>query len=472
MAFGRDKDEKLLREILLKLSNLTGGDITFGTIEGTAIEGNDQRVITPIFNRSRLFSYPDGFTWRPFPIIKNAGKWQPRFDITEVINNYSLTKYYVSPTGVNTNNGLTAAVPVKTVDYAVNTLGARHIILLPGTYDRFTLTSINVSGANPLIITAQDPNNTYITTRQSNSSITWTNHSAGVYTFVRSAFNCVTDLLYKDKYGVPMPYLKVNSLAECQSTAGSTYVDGSNNLYVHTFDNRSPDDNLLVLLSVGIALVLTDSATPFVYIEGVKFYGGTVGALSVTCNTSAQATTKLYLNECDFGHNQNTVSGGNGLYNNNLVETYVNNCFSYHVWGDGYNYHTFDGTAIKAKVVEIDCFSFESGRYNTTDINNGSSIHDGGSIIRLNGSYGLNKGPILTDVNTGTLSLNIGVLGYGSLSSTSNAVFYASDSTMWLYDCVADGVTTFRQGGTAILYKDVNTLAIGTGATIGTITNI
>src|SRR5690606_24399974 len=72
-----------------------------------------------------------------------------------------LTKYYVSPTGSNSNDGLTPQTAVLTVEYAVDTLGARNVILASGVYSisngaRMGMITDNDVTTDPLIIRCLD----------------------------------------------------------------------------------------------------------------------------------------------------------------------------------------------------------------------------------------------------------------------------------------------------------------------------
>ncbi len=66
------------------------------------------------------------------PVSKMNGKWMVDFDPSEWMITDFTTRVFVAPNGVDSNNGLTPATPVKTLEQAA-TIG-HTIILLPGTY--------------------------------------------------------------------------------------------------------------------------------------------------------------------------------------------------------------------------------------------------------------------------------------------------------------------------------------------------
>jgi hypothetical protein len=75
---------------------------------------------------------------------------------------------------------------------------------------------------------------------------------------------------------------------------------------------------------------------------------------------------------------------------------------------------------------------------------NGSTSHDGGTVIRVNGMYFSNIGPNVADVNEDTHSWNVGCVSCDSrvgVSTTQNVNWqsYGPGNRMWLDDCVSVG---------------------------------
>ena len=133
--------------------------------------------------------------------------------------------------------------------------------------------------------------------------------------------------------------------------------------------------------------------------------------------------------ESDHEYDNFSIQGGNAI----LVD-----CMASYGKKDGFNYHANDGVIVKA--VEINCKGSYNG-YNApsgiANSNNGSSMHDGGKIIRYNCVYNNNYGPNVADVSNNTISLNYNVDSFDSLAETNNSDFYTSQGTskMYLYNC-------------------------------------
>jgi hypothetical protein len=110
---------------------------------------------------------------------------------------------------------------------------------------------------------------------------------------------------------------------------------------------------------------------------------------------------------------------------------------------DGFNYHTVADAAPYA--VEIDCIGRDNGASSDTD--NGTAMHDAGSVVRLNGEYYSNVGTNVHDINTDTTSWNLGVNAHDSTSAVNDINFAVGWSTgaagkMWLDCCKSSGSAT------------------------------
>src|SRR5699024_7269484 len=91
----------------------------------------------------------------------------------------------------------------------------------------------------------------------------------------------------------------------------------------------------------------------------------------------------------------------------------------------------------------------------------GSTMHDGGQIIRVNGAYYRNEGPNVADVNDGTQSWNLGCIGLESRSSVNGSDFRARDNMMMrLEGCITnDSIKIESESGATIETDDVITNA-------------
>ena len=100
------------------------------------------------------------------------GKWMVDFDPSEWMITDFTTRVFVAPNGVDSNNGLTPATPVKTLEQAA-TIG-NTIILLPGTYTSGVNFTLGVTLANVNLIGYPDATNDVIVENQGDTPITIT----------------------------------------------------------------------------------------------------------------------------------------------------------------------------------------------------------------------------------------------------------------------------------------------------------
>src|SRR5699024_2482512 len=150
------------------------------------------------------------------------------------------------------------------------------------------------------------------------------------------------------------------------------------------------------------------------YLENVTIYGSTspLQARSTSSNDVLRV----------FGKDSNFIFSGDENKDAVMLQgttlSIFQNCKAAYSLKDGYNYHAKDG--IIPKSIEINCQGFENGN-DTDDNDQGSTTHDGGSIIRVGGAYYRNKGANIAEDatgNTGTESLNLGVVGFEANAPT------------------------------------------------------
>lgn len=331
-------------------------------------------------------------------------------------------RYYVDiKKGDNSNPG-TESQPFKWINRALRYGDADEIIVNEGVYgwsDGFSGYSqtkpFNLIGKGKVLIGAHRDNITWI--KNSNYSNVYQTNSTNVIEIID--YNNMNDIKF---------LTKVNSVKEVSENAGSFYIDSANNISIRTHDDRTPDDQILPNM-FGDAAKITDN--PKVYFENIRF----TNSVKLTTTT---ANKKFFAKDCYFS----IGSGANALsvegYDYNILQS----CVAKHATMDGFNYHVKNG--ILPKVIEIDCIGFDNGR-NGADQNNGSTMHDGGQIIRIGGEYHSNSGPNVIDVNEGTVSVNVGVHAHNS-RATKNTVSNTSfkngnlgKSKMYLFNCVSNG---------------------------------
>ena len=338
------------------------------------------------------------------------------------VNKNAVTKrYYVDIKKGNNSNDGTESAPFQSINRAIRYADADEIIVQEGAYgwtngfSGFSQTKpFNLIGKGKVLVGAH------------RDGVTWTQNSTYTNVYQTNQTN-VTEVVDYNNINDIKFLTKRNSVQEVSDNAGSYYIDSSNNIYVRTHDDRVPDDQILPNM-FSDAVKITD--TPKVYFENVRFTKSFKLSATKTVN-------KFFAKDCYFS----IGSGGNALsiegYDYNILQS----CVAKHATMDGFNYHIKNG--ILPKVIEIDCIGFDNGR-NGADQNNGSTMHDGGQIIRIGGEYHNNGGPNVIDVNEGTVSVNIGVHSHssrataGTISNTSFKNGNVGKSKMYLFNCVSN----------------------------------
>lgn len=170
----------------------------------------------------------------------------------------------------------------------------------------------------------------------------------------------------------------------------------------------------------------------------------------------------LYIYKCSFHDSKNnnalSITGGN---------SYLEDCEVYNTYLDGFNYHKNIEENVVPCAVEINCRAYNIGN-STNHSCNASTIHDGGSIIRIGGEYESCHGGNIADTGTNdqvrSYSLNLGVYSHGSTQSNPeypeyNSSFWARYTKMWLYECKSDSSS---YDITALSYSSVYTTGMNT----------
>lgn len=238
------------------------------------------------------------------------------------------------------------------------------------------------------------------------------------------------------------------SVAECIATKGSYSITNSGFLYVHPVGNARPKNtNILISTESGATIRYNGtSENGTVYLENIKVVGG---GYNVWCQSSeAFKAQKLVAVDCKFYYAQ--------LYNAVYcygVDGYFQRCLAAYAYKDGFNYHKSTNTSnVISNGLEVDCVGHDNGNRDSsaTPSNNGSTQHDGGKIIRINGTYYNNNGGNVADTSANTVSHNYGCLAFDSRAPHDNtndtcADFWADNSAqMYLYGCRAVGDSQYH----------------------------
>jgi len=375
-------------------------DRTYTQIPVDAVQMNIDSRITK--------TLPNGFR-----IFKKGNQYFTDFDVTTMKNPTGVT-YYVSPSGLDSNDGLTAETPLKFLKTAHDKADTGTIVLLDGKY--YFRDSVQSSGNNFTItkninLIAQ---NKYGAKIISGSKVVWakTAERTNVYQYTFGdliSFVDTLDFNNLDSNGIPISLTSVASLDLCDSTPNS-YYDSDNTRYIHMFDSRAPESAEILVDSNAFIPCYISSINDFnVYVEGIDFFGG-LSAVGIRADKVGQ-DSKFIGKNCRF------IIGKDGVYNvmdGKGGNYYFQNCVAISSAStDGFNYHASTITGEAGIVIEINCI----GRGNGDGlIDNGSTAHDGYQIIRLLSGYWENGSPNIGDTGNGTVSWNIGCITAESLN--------------------------------------------------------
>lgn len=376
------------------------------------------------------------------------------FDGYKIVHSVDLSKY--KNVSANTFTVSTQAELETAVSEAVS---GDTIIIIDGVYTPITLTkSINLIGnGKPIFVT--DDVGTFDTTG-----------SDVVFRTVNSFSDAITAVYDASRIdeGIIIPMAKKNSVSGVVNNPGSWIISSSsdNQIYVHLFDGRiATNRNVIICDKTKIPIKCiqpTENAT--IYMENITVVGGNSNLLYN--DYGSYNTQKLIAKGCRFyfGRTYNNVS----LYG---VDGFFQNCEASFSHKDGFNYHknvnseypggSGPNTGTIANGFEIDCIGHDNGFDDTaaSPSDNGSTIHNGGTAVRINGVYYHNKGGNVADTSANTVSYNYCCYAFDNMApqDTNNADFWANNSaTMYLYGCRADGDSQYNlwvQNG-ATLYAD------------------
>ncbi|MBI9052453.1 MAG: hypothetical protein JEY96_01465 [Bacteroidales bacterium] len=171
------------------------------------------------------------------------------------------------------------------------------------------------------------------------------------------------------------------------------------------------------------------------YMEGISFNGGTGDEGFLLSHTLT--TAKSYFKSCNF--NGATENGFGAEFGG---EIYLDSCTGDSNGNDGLSYHD-DSLNNSPRVFEYKCHGINNG---IAEADNGSTMHDGGSVIRIQGIY-TNNIRNIHDVSSGTRSLNMSCemntsRGENTRDNSFNIGCGFTNSTgviMWLFDCNPEG---------------------------------
>jgi hypothetical protein len=406
------------------------------------------------FLRPIAVADPAGFTGlvRDFSIYRRGDRtFFTDLDFAERLpfQEAAATVLYVDvATGSDSNSG-SAAAPLKSIYQAVHgRSGNVWVYVKPGLYAG----NDGWRDANPTCNLVVMPwGNGRVVSSRHLTGLSWALSSGQTKTYQSTitTVGSVVDAANVDGHGDYTRLTSAASIAAVEATAGTYYVSGTT-VYVHTFNDRVPDASLRVYPNLRNGRYQQPSGV--VWIKGVDFEGGS-RPMQLAAVTAGQTNVGWFW-DCAFKYAGGS-SGQNGLNTDGRCFTYAKGCVAAANALDGFNYHYVSG-GLPPVAVEIECIGRNNG-HNASGTNNGSTMHDGGSIIRIGGRYFGNENRNVHDVNS-SYSWNLGVYSADSRGPASKVNFAAGTGTdgtmMWLDQCVSSGSDNdFETVSTSVIKK-------------------
>ncbi len=320
---------------------------------------------------------------------------------------------WISPTGDDAAAG-DASAPKRSIHAALTGMTAATTIhIAPGTYDA----DAGWYGVNPAFDVNLIAEGGRARVTSADLDLTWQPSAAGpdVYEATAAAAPyAVIDSAAEIGFD---PWLtRRGSVAEVAANPGSWFAAG-NLVTVHPRAGRTPDDHLEVMPTATLNGFVNDAARS-IYVEGLDFEGG-YKALHVN------RAHKVIVVDSTFRYG--SAEGLSVLATDEAL-----------VFGAVAEANAADGLAYSSTphVLEVGCAGRDNGR-DGSNIDNGSTVHSGGTVIRLGGDYRDNGGPNVADVQ-GASSWNLGTVAAGNRATVGGQrVNFYIDGQMWLREATA-----------------------------------
>lgn len=439
------------------------GDISDDKTILTTINGNYKIPISDIYSGSTAvskFELPESILndfFNQINIYLENGIYTTDFDVSELKNGSGKT-YYLSPNGNDSNTGLSKEQALKTFEKALNLCDSGDTIyLLEGMYTRKNMTnsdyhditkSINIIGENDKVYIKHGDDHEFVQNTEYNH----------VYQTTRNNVSQVLDITNLANKNIE-ELEEVSSVLECSETPSSYYCDGTNT-YIHMKNNQTPNNqNIIINLQTLSATfnIRNIEENAKVYLENLTILGG-MANISAYCNE--QYTPIILAKNCKFLYSKTTQSGALAAVTMRGTYSIFQNCEASYSNNDGFNYHSGANGKI-CNAIEINCIGSNNGKGWQEPICNGTTIHDGGKILRINGEYYNNYGGNVADVHEGTVSVNLSCYAHDSIANTNNVydtdyVAQQQGTCMYLYSCRANGsaYNIYAVEGTTVYVKN------------------
>lgn len=372
--------------------------------------------------------YGTGSLGRAFTTLGVEDLWKTQ-EVAGIVN------YYVDGVnGLDSNNGAVNA-PFKTIGAAIAAGSVGVIWVKPGTYYESLGNVIGTTVQRDIQIRTFTGNqDVLIRNTFDPAALVWTLETGSTYkATISSTVYRVLDLSLTDVLGDRKDFKKQTSIANVNANPGSWYYDsGTGIVYVRRFSNTAPGSDILIPKASTNCQINANRA---LFLRNLTFEGG--GGLAAL--TDGTSRPRFYLLNCiiKYAANDGVRTLGGSCYSQG--------CIVARSGLDNFNYH--DSGSLLSRAVEIDCVSYGAGDLAAKgdsvvgDTQNASSMHDAGSILRINGRYYDSYGPVIPDTSS-AVSYNVGVEAYSSLGLTTQNVTWYSNGSMYLVDCSSRLSTT------------------------------
>ncbi|POG03462.1 hypothetical protein BGP82_19515 [Pseudomonas putida] len=369
--------------------------------------------------------YTGGATGLGKTTLTAEGLWRSQ-ETPGVVN------YYVDPVnGSDANTGLGSNAPLKTIAAAIAKSDVGVIQVKAGVAYESLGNVIGVSVNRDIQIRSMSgANDVIIRNGVDSASVTWTVATGNTYqASINQTIYRVMDKTVVDARGDYLDLRPQTSITNVNNNPGSYWYDSATGIiYVRMHTNRSPSGDALLFRS---STSLRVSGNRAVLLKNLRFEGG--GGINMA--TASGFRPRLYAVDSSFRYSAN-----NGI--EALGSTaYLERCIIAKSGLDNLNYH--DDSGLSSRALEIDVVSYGAGDLaakgyiSLTESQNASSMHDSGSVVRINGTYDESYGPVIPDTGASS-SMNIGVYSGRSLATDPprNASYY-SEGGMYLIDSTA-----------------------------------
>ena len=319
----------------------------------------------------------------------------------------SSNKIYVNrDTGNDTSGAGTHENPFKTIkkalDYIETQAGTNYKVVVE-TYRFFRSEFYNSDPTNYYtptknVVIEPDDLTKQIVCAPDDETLSWTQDTGNTYKATRSNVSYVLkEGTGESGYGCLNKLTKATSQTECRNTQDSWYQSG-NTVYLHTDGGAPTSAKYIIVLNVPVFCLDLRNNT-WLRIRNCKFYSSSV--MKLYNNSTTNYENRLIMENCDIYYNSQQATG-NGFNCDNIKFIYFKNCRTAYNMRDGFNYHytTMPNATVRlGYVCEEGCQSYENGFEDTENqINNASTIHEQGNILRVNGIYQNSKGPLIADI--------------------------------------------------------------------------